>query len=71
MSITTSWGSQGARGGAGGDGAQAGKTHVWNGRRTNVPGAILIGYRDDSGILLSLDRTQWPHVPEGNKLVIQ
>lgn len=38
---------------------------------TNVPGATLIGYRDGSGHLLPLDRTQWPHVPEGTKLVIQ
>lgn len=37
----------------------------------HAPGAALIGYRSGEGELLPLDRTQWPHVPEGKKLVIQ
>lgn len=36
-----------------------------------VPGATLIGYRDGSGSLLPLDRSQWPHVPEGKKMIIE
>lgn len=37
----------------------------------HAPDATLIGYRAGEGELLPLDRTQWPHVPEGKKLVIQ
>ena len=37
----------------------------------HAPDATLIGYRAGEGELLPLDRSQWPHVPEGRKLVIQ
>ncbi|MHC9062728.1 hypothetical protein ACYX34_08575 [Nitrospira sp. CMX1] len=36
-----------------------------------APDAKLIGYRAGEGELLPLDRSRWPHVPEGKKLVIQ
>lgn len=35
------------------------------------PDAVLTGYRHHTGVIWPVDRSQWPHVPAGTRVVIQ
>jgi hypothetical protein len=35
------------------------------------PDAVLTGYRHHTGAIWPLDRTQWPHVPAGTRVLLR